>query len=277
MRELERVRQPDGQFRPSKHTLTEKPSRRRSMHHVIATVIVARSVIVQPSLATAGHRVNNSHRSGNRRPWWVVSRAGAKENMFMSKRPGKNVRPGNGPKPGRSRWLLVVGLTAVVLAAIVAAGVTLIDSEPIDYHAEAKAHLEKGDYVSAIIQFKNEVRTRPENAQARLDLAVIYLLLGDGASFCFRDGDFVEAVFFFFSSRGGEGLVVRDRELEWFVLTGGCRTSEEPSSLTGASSNEFRFPHCRCAASPSVAPTCPCARSASCAPGEGASRSTTSS
>ncbi len=55
------------------------------------------------------------------------------------------------------------------------------DYTDAEYLQQGHEAIQKGDRSTAVIQYKNAVKTNPENAEARLALADIYLAVGDGA------------------------------------------------------------------------------------------------
>jgi putative PEP-CTERM system TPR-repeat lipoprotein len=54
-----------------------------------------------------------------------------------------------------------------------------IDQRSINFHNDAKKAMEKGDHKTAQIQLRNAVRQDPNNIEARYDLGVVNLRLGD--------------------------------------------------------------------------------------------------
>ena len=77
----------------------------------------------------------------------------------------------------RRRWLAGCVAAALILAA--GSGQARISDESVNYHEEARAYLEKGEFNAALIQLKNAIRSDPDNVEARFDLALIYQRGGD--------------------------------------------------------------------------------------------------
>lgn len=79
------------------------------------------------------------------------------------------------------RWVLLVVVLGVV--GFLYVGLTQQTAvDDADYYAQATTHLEAGEIQEAVIQLKNAIRQDPDHADARFDLAEIYLRVGDGAS-----------------------------------------------------------------------------------------------
>ena len=74
--------------------------------------------------------------------------------------------------------------TAVVSGALLLGGLTACnrDQSTASLLAEAKQYQQKGDEKAALIQLKNAVAKSPEDAEARLQLGMLYLDSGDAVS-----------------------------------------------------------------------------------------------
>ncbi|MCC6473322.1 MAG: PEP-CTERM system TPR-repeat protein PrsT [Burkholderiales bacterium] len=85
----------------------------------------------------------------------------------------------------RMRNLMTALCVATALAGqpvdIVWAQNAKIDQRSVNFHTDAKKAMEKGDYKTAQIQLRNAVRQDPNNLDARYDLGVVNLRLGDVA------------------------------------------------------------------------------------------------
>lgn len=57
-----------------------------------------------------------------------------------------------------------------------------VNPQSENYFNEAKTFLEQGEFNAAIIQLKNSIKSDLNNVEARLELARLYIVMGDGAS-----------------------------------------------------------------------------------------------
>jgi len=70
----------------------------------------------------------------------------------------------------------------LVLLSLLVWPVPSLASTAEEYFKQAEGHINKGEYKAAVIQLKNSILLKPDNAQARLMLGKVYIEMGDGAS-----------------------------------------------------------------------------------------------